>query len=81
MKGLCNCGKPARYSRFRDGEIIEESCTKHGRCPTYEELQEKLRIARGRLRKLQMAAEDVLNLKEGTDGYKQATLIIEEGSS
>ena len=76
MQGLCGCGKPAKYIMLKNEVVVGGCCNKRGRCPTYEELEEKLRITRSRVRKLQMAAEDVINFKEGTEVYKQAVLII-----
>ena len=36
---LCGCGKPTRYHISKEGG---GSCNKYFRCPTYEELREKL---------------------------------------
>lgn len=34
----CNCGKPGRYTTFKDGEIMQSSCNKYGMCLPYDEL-------------------------------------------
>lgn len=38
---LCGCGKPVRYMTTDN----KGACSKYGRCPTYEELSEMLKVA------------------------------------
>lgn len=37
--GTCGCGRPGRYAIGGRG-----ACNKHGRCPTYEDLEATLKL-------------------------------------
>jgi len=57
---LCGCGKPVRYTTT-DGR---GACNKYGRCPTYEELSDKLADAKADLHVLKERISDILNARE-----------------
>lgn len=64
----CGCGKPARYTTH-DGR---GSCSKYGRCPTYDELYEANKQLFNDLRYVLVQTKSVLIYREGTTHYNEA---------
>ena len=50
MTQLCNCGREVRYSHMVDQKMVG-SCNKHVICPTYAELEDRVREGRLELAK------------------------------
>lgn len=71
----CNCGKPAKYSHFVDGNMVG-SCNKHTVCKTYLELEKDLQELKSSYMQLLDAAESVTLYKEGTCLYEEAVETI-----
>ncbi len=72
--GKCNCGRDARYVTGTDW--AEGSCNKHKVCPTYSQIETELAQYKTDMRKLLVAAKDVISFREGTESYKKAEEII-----
>lgn len=49
LEDTCGCGKPVKYTTSNG----KGACNKYGRCPTYNELDEMLRISNFKLYQLQ----------------------------
>ena len=51
MPLLCGCGRPVRYSHFKDGVKVG-ACNKYTVCLTYDEQRDKLQEIRGKYSEL-----------------------------
>lgn len=75
LGSVCGCGRPAKYTSFIDNKFVG-SCNKYGRCPTYEELEYKLKQLKAEFDSLLCSANDTINYRESTNFYKEAEINI-----
>ena len=78
MFSKCNCGRDGRYIHLsKDGDEIM-ACNKYNVCKPYSELEQELSESKFRFKELLEAAVSVLDFKEGSTYYKDASKIIEK---